>query len=141
MDYCGVLQFTTLGDSWLWGGQVGMLRVGENRAAMINRLSTLTPQDMPDFEPSMRLALNSLIKTPASVKHMIIISDGDPTPPSPGIVGQFAKNQIKSARTDRLAIRRFKASPPRLAATITSRRIRRRCQKFLFAKRCVFRVH
>ncbi len=95
MDYCGVLQFTTLGDSWLWGGQVGMLRVGENRAAMINRLSSLTPQDMPDFEPSMRLALNSLVKTPASVKHMIIISDGDPTPPSAGIVGQFAKNQIK----------------------------------------------
>jgi uncharacterized membrane protein len=95
MDYCGVLQFTTLGDSWLWGGQVGMLRVGENRAAMINRLSTLTPQDMPDFEPSMRLALNSLIKTPASVKHMIIISDGDPTPPSTGVVAQFAKAQIK----------------------------------------------
>ncbi len=95
MDYCGVLQFTTLGDSWLWGGQVGMLRVGENRAAMINRLSSLTPQDMPDFEPSMRLALNSLIKTPASVRHMIIISDGDPTPPSPGIVGQFATNKIK----------------------------------------------
>jgi uncharacterized membrane protein len=95
MDYCGVLQFTTLGDSWLWGGQVGMLRVGENRAAMINRLSTLTPQDMPDFEPSMRLALASLVKTPASVKHMIIISDGDPTPPSAGVVGAFAQNQIK----------------------------------------------
>ena len=95
MDYCGVLQFTTLGDSWLWGGQVGMLRVGENRAAMINRLSTLTPQDMPDFEPSMRLALNSLVKTPASIKHMIIISDGDPTPPSAGIVAQYANNMIK----------------------------------------------
>lgn len=95
MDYCGVLQFTALGDSWLWGGQIGMLRVGENRAAMINRLSTLTPQDMPDFAPSMQLALTSLVKTPASVKHMIIISDGDPTPPPPGIVSQFAKHQIK----------------------------------------------
>jgi uncharacterized membrane protein len=95
MDYCGVLEYTALGDAWLWGGQVGMLRVGENRAAMINRLSRLTPQDMPDFEPSMRLALNSLIKTPASIKHMIIISDGDPTPPSTGIISQFANNQIK----------------------------------------------
>ncbi len=95
MDYCGVLQFTNLGDAWLWGGQFGMLRVGENRAAMINRLNSLTPQDMPDFEPSMRLALNSLVKTPASIKHMIMISDGDPTPPSNGIISQFANNQIK----------------------------------------------
>ncbi len=95
MDYCGVLQFTTLGDSWLWGGQVGMLRVGENRTAMVNSLNKLIPQDMPDFEPSMRLALASLVKTPASIKHMIIISDGDPTPPSAGIVSQFAKNMIK----------------------------------------------
>ncbi len=43
----------------------------------------------------MRLALNSLVKTPASIKHMIMISDGDPTPPSNGIISQFANNQIK----------------------------------------------
>ena len=95
MDYCGVLQFTTLGDSWLWGGQVGMLRVGENRAAMLNSLNKLQPQDMPDFEPSMRMALTSLAKTPASIKHMIIISDGDPTPPSAGVISQYSANMIK----------------------------------------------
>ncbi len=95
MDFCGVLQYGTLGDSWLWGGQNGMLRVGENRAAMISRMRGMTPGDMPDFQPSMQLALRSLVNTPASVKHMIIISDGDPTPPASGILTQFAANQIK----------------------------------------------
>ncbi|MCA9194245.1 MAG: VWA domain-containing protein [Planctomycetales bacterium] len=95
MDYCGVLQYGSLGDSWLWGGQQGMLRVGENRNAMIRRMRAMVPGDMPDFEPSMRLALNSLISTPASIKHMIIISDGDPTAPSNAILSGFSQAQIK----------------------------------------------
>ncbi len=95
MDYCGVLQYGALGDSWLWGGNTGMLRVGANRAAMISRLRRMTPGDMPDFQPSMQLALKSLANTKASIKHMIIISDGDPTPPANGILTQFASQQIK----------------------------------------------
>lgn len=96
MDYCGVIQYSALGDSWLWGpASNGMLRVGENRAAMISRMRRMTPGDMPDFQPAMQIALSAMVKTPASVKHMIIISDGDPTPPSNGILTQFASNQIK----------------------------------------------
>ena len=95
MDYCGVLQYATLGDSWLWGGKTGMLRVGPNRKAMISRMRNMTPGDMPAFQPSMQMAISSLSKTPASVKHMIIISDGDPTAPTPGVLNQFAAQQIK----------------------------------------------
>lgn len=95
MDYCGVVQYGTLGDAWLWGTPRGLLRVGPNRAAMISRLRSMTPGDMPDFQPGMQLALQSLVATPASVKHMIIISDGDPTPPSNAILNQFLNNQIK----------------------------------------------
>ncbi len=99
MDYCGVLLYGGFGgDSWLWGSRAevpGMLRVGPNRQAMVGRLRGMTPGDMPAFQPSMVMALNSLTATPASIKHMIIISDGDPTPPTGGILGQFAKNEIK----------------------------------------------
>ncbi|GIW96725.1 MAG: hypothetical protein KatS3mg111_0058 [Pirellulaceae bacterium] len=95
MDYCGVLQYSMTGDSWLWNNPVGLSRVGPNRQAMINRLRRMTPGDMPAFQPSMQMALRSLIQVPASVKHMIIISDGDPTPPSPGILVQFRTNNIK----------------------------------------------
>ena len=95
MDFCGVMQYTALGDQWLWGDQNGMIRVGPNRQAMVSRLGNMVPGDMPDFEPAMLRALISLKATPASVKHMIIISDGDPVPPSNGILQAYKAAQIK----------------------------------------------
>lgn len=95
MDYCGVLQYGSLGDSWLWGSPQGMLRVGPNRQAMISNIRAMAPGDMPDFSPTMQMALKSLTATPASIKHMIIISDGDPTPPPGGLLSQFSNAQIK----------------------------------------------
>lgn len=95
MDYCGVAVYGGLGDAWLWGGKQGMMRVGPNRQAMVSRLRSMAPGDMPDFQPAMQMAIKSLVATPASIKHMIIISDGDPTPPPSGILNQFASNQIK----------------------------------------------
>lgn len=95
MDYCGILQFTGLGDVWLWGDKNGMLRVGQNRTAMMQRIRNMSPQDMPDFQPSMQMALTSLQSVNASIKHCIIISDGDPAPPATGLINQFSKAQIK----------------------------------------------
>ncbi len=97
MDFCGIMQYSgSFGsDRWLWGGQNGMIRVGPNRQAMVASLSGMTPGDMPDFQPAMQATLNSLKTTPASVKHMIIISDGDPVPPSNNILQAFSAEQIK----------------------------------------------
>jgi hypothetical protein len=51
---------------------------------------------MPDFDPSMQLALDGLMsrKINPSVRHMVIISDGDPTPPKQQTVQAFIDNQI-----------------------------------------------
>jgi uncharacterized membrane protein len=95
MDYCGVLEYDMLGTKWMWGGRDGMLKVGPNRQAMRSQMSRMTPGDMPDFDPAMKMALNSLVITPASTKHMIVISDGDPTPSSPAVLAGFKKAQIK----------------------------------------------
>ncbi len=95
LDYCGVVQFDFAGDKWLWGGANGMLRVGPNKQSMLQRLNAMTPGDMPDFQPSMQLALSGLKATTASMKHMIIISDGDPSPPSNSILNGFANEGIK----------------------------------------------
>ena len=84
MYYCGILQFTGLGDAWLWGDKNGMLRVGQNRSAMMQRIRNMTPQDMPDFQPSVQMALASLQSVNASIKHCIL-SDGDPAPPASGL--------------------------------------------------------
>ncbi len=95
MDYCGVVQFDMMGNSWMWGGRHGMLTVGPNRDVMRARISSMVPGDMPDFDPSLKMALNSLTTTPASVKHMIVISDGDPDPPSPQVIQGFISEGIK----------------------------------------------
>lgn len=97
MDYCGVLTYQSGSgnDKWLWGGKLGMMRVSGNKQIMISRMRAMTPGDMPAFQPSMQMALRSLKNTPASLKHMIIISDGDPTPPTASVLQQFAAEGIK----------------------------------------------
>ena len=79
-DECGLLY---------WGGTTSWLfrlqPVG-NRSRMLGRIGGMTPGDMPDFEPSMRMALNGLLRTSAMTKHVIIISDGDPSAASAGVL-------------------------------------------------------
>ena len=93
-DYAGVLTWQMQGERWLWGGKAGMLEVGRNRKAMMAAVGRLTPQDMPDFDPGMRMASAALQRTPASMKHCIIISDGDPTNPKPSTLQSFIDNKI-----------------------------------------------
>jgi uncharacterized membrane protein/Mg-chelatase subunit ChlD len=93
-DYGGVLHWTMRGDSWLWGGKNGLLEVGPNRKAMLAAIGRMTPGDMPEFDPAMRMAVAGLARTPASVKHCVIISDGDPGDPTPGVINSFKSNNI-----------------------------------------------
>jgi uncharacterized membrane protein/Mg-chelatase subunit ChlD len=76
-DYCGVIQWMGT-DQWLWRG--GLAEVGPNRQQMMGAVNRMTPSDMPAFDPSMQMAFTGFQKVPqASIKHMIIISDGDPS--------------------------------------------------------------
>lgn len=93
-DYGGVLHWTMRGDAWLWGGKNGLLEVGPNRKAMLAAIGRMTPGDMPQFDPAMRMAVAGLTRTPASVKHCVIISDGDPSDPSPATINSFKNNNI-----------------------------------------------
>jgi len=81
-DYCGVIHYGGLGGTdWLW--RPGMAVVGPRRNEMLARLERMTPGDMPDFDPGLILARNGLVGCKdAGVRHLIVISDGDPSPPS-----------------------------------------------------------
>ncbi len=95
-DYCGVIHFDGTGDRWLWRHPTGFARVGDLRDQMLARLDRMAPGDMPDFEPSMRMALASFVKLPdAAVKHMIIISDGDPSPPRDNTLAGFKQAGVR----------------------------------------------
>jgi len=67
-------------------------------AGQYERLVTLINQaeigDMPSFENTMKMGLDALKASDAATKHMIIISDGDPAPPTPELVKQFIAEKV-----------------------------------------------
>jgi uncharacterized membrane protein len=97
MDYCGVVDWSDMGGTpkWLWRMPDGVDRVFQNRNRMLGMVNRMTPGDMPDFNAPMRLMLNGLKQVNASIKHAIIISDGDPTPPTKALLRSYVKNRIK----------------------------------------------
>ena len=99
-DYCGCLHWDNFQsrETWLWRdpatGQ-GLARVEDRQRIWLARIDQMQPGDMPAFEPAMVLALKEFIPNPAAIKHMIIISDGDPSPPSPGVLARYRQNNIR----------------------------------------------
>jgi len=91
-DYCGVVHWNGT-EQWLW--RPGLRVVGGNRNQMLARLDRMTPGDMPDFDPSMVMAQRAFAKVPdAAIKHMIVISDGDPSPPTRGVVNSLVAQKV-----------------------------------------------
>jgi uncharacterized membrane protein/Mg-chelatase subunit ChlD len=87
-DYCGVIHWNGR-EQWLWRG--GITEIGANRKRMLAKLDRMTPGDMPDFDPAMIMAQRAFAGLPdAAVKHMIVISDGDPAPPSGRVIKALA---------------------------------------------------
>jgi len=97
MDYCGLIHWDGGSNRWLWRDESGrgIIQVGERRTMMLRRVGKMTPQDMPEFDPGMQLTLAELNPLPAGVKLMIVISDGDPSPPSMTTVAAFQRAGIQ----------------------------------------------
>lgn len=84
IDEVGILYYTYgLGpggnNGHIW--HVPLQEVGDdkNRGSILNALGSMQPGDMPQFDPSMQMALDSLTeeKRGIATKHVILISDGD----------------------------------------------------------------
>jgi len=92
-DYCGVLYWGNGGTQWMWRN--GLLTVGGNRNRMMALVDQMTPGDMPDFDPALKMAVAGFQKVPdAAVQHMIIISDGDPTPPTWSVIRNLKSMKV-----------------------------------------------
>ncbi len=89
-EYAGMLH---------WEGQVAWLftirPIGNGKQAMLKAIDRMTPGDMPSFDPALQMSIAGLrnIKD-AMTKHVIVISDGDPTPPTRAVINQLAQNKI-----------------------------------------------
>jgi len=61
---------------------------------LVPLINAAEPGDMPDFQTPMQLALTGLEKSDSALKHLIVISDGDPSPPTPELVQQFVSAKV-----------------------------------------------
>ena len=100
MDHVGIVDWTDFGGKprWLWKfdkSNGGIDRVFGNRRKMLGLVSRMNTGDMMDFNTPMQTMLVGFDKVDASMKHAIIISDGDPTPPTNKLLKQFVNRKIK----------------------------------------------
>jgi uncharacterized membrane protein len=85
-DYCGLLYWNGM-EQWLWGG---MIPIRDRRERMLGYIDRMIPGDMPAFDPGLQMAAAAFRGlTDAAVKHMIVISDGDPAAPTQGIINSL----------------------------------------------------
>ncbi|MHC5027092.1 MAG: vWA domain-containing protein, partial [Planctomycetota bacterium] len=95
LDYIGIVEYNwgavnaIQGVGWAFPMQL----VGDKTAALA-ATKTMTVGDMPDFEASMKQSLTGLQSVNAGQKHVVIISDGDPSPPSPALLNQYVASKV-----------------------------------------------
>jgi uncharacterized membrane protein len=81
----------------LWDGNNHWLfplsKVGDKKD-MAHKIAGMNPGDMPGFEAPMQSAYEALAKSTASLKHLIVFSDGDPSPPGKTLVQDIIAHRI-----------------------------------------------
>lgn len=97
LDYCGIIEFSWAGggtgSAWAFDAQQGPVIVGDKSAALA-AVKKMQVGDMPDFGSSMQLAYDGLMPLSAGHKHVVIISDGDPSPPSAALLNSYKQAGI-----------------------------------------------
>ncbi len=94
LDLVGVIEF-----SWTGGNGDGtrwaypMAEVGDG-SGVSKAIAGLNFGDAPDFQSLMQQSFDALVAAKAGQKHCIIISDGDPSPPSNTLIRQFIAEKI-----------------------------------------------
>jgi len=91
-DLMGTLAYRHgTGHDWIFG-----LQPVRDKTMMRNRIiqASTTIGDMPDVGTTLETAYGALKGADAAVKRVVIISDGDPAPPSAGLLNALARAKI-----------------------------------------------
>ncbi|MCE7974538.1 MAG: VWA domain-containing protein [Leptolyngbya sp. PLA1] len=90
LDLAGIIEYG-------WGGGTDWVHplspVGDG-TKIKRAINNLMFGDMPDFSPSIELALEGLKKADAGQRHVIMISDGDPASPSTTLLDKYVEAKI-----------------------------------------------
>ncbi len=88
-DEIGVIQWGMSGDEWL----IKLQQVGDKRQHY-KAIQQGNPMDMPSYDSSLALAEKGLNASTAAAKHIIVISDGDATPPNLKLAAKMHDQRI-----------------------------------------------
>jgi uncharacterized membrane protein/Mg-chelatase subunit ChlD len=90
LDYFGVVGWGMTGFQW----EVPM-QPASNKDSIIAQVRRMQNADMFDFETPMAMAYQALMNCKdAAQRHMIVISDGDPSPPSSGLLNRMVGSKV-----------------------------------------------
>jgi Ca-activated chloride channel homolog len=92
-DEVGILQYS-YGSPHNGMGWIFPLTPASEYDRLAVLINNAEPGDMPDFQTGMQMAFNALKASDAAVKHTIVISDGDPSPPTPQLVQAYVDAKI-----------------------------------------------
>ncbi|GMV96063.1 MAG: VWA domain-containing protein [Phycisphaerae bacterium] len=95
LDYLGVISYSYNPGGPHW--DVPLAPAADKRA-ILRAVTQMQNGDMMDFDPMFRQAVGALLSLKdASQKHIIVISDGDPGPPSPEIIQKMVDARITAS--------------------------------------------
>jgi len=86
LDLAGIISFGWAQGGGLW--DYPLQAVGDKRAVVAG-IKNMQMGDMPDFGGPMQEAYDALVASDAVQKHVIMISDGDPAPPSTQLMSLY----------------------------------------------------
>ncbi len=96
LDYVGIVEYNwnpqgvnINGCSWAFP-----MSIAGDKSAPIAAAKQMVVGDMPDFDPSIELAYQGLMSVRAGQRHAIIISDGDPQPPTQALLDKYKAAKI-----------------------------------------------
>ncbi|MDA1163765.1 MAG: VWA domain-containing protein [Planctomycetota bacterium] len=88
-DEVGVLVFADNNEQWLF-----KLTPASEFPQLVTKVNAASIGDMPTFAVTMQMALQEFAGTDATVRRMLIVSDGDPTAPTDSLLAAFRQNRI-----------------------------------------------
>jgi uncharacterized membrane protein len=89
-DMAGIIEYAIDGSN----GWVFPIRELGDKSAALRAASAMSYGDMPDFESILSEALKGLNQVQAGQKHVILISDGDPSGPSDSLLQAYVSSKV-----------------------------------------------
>ncbi len=92
VDEVGILHYDWGTMKW----HIPLQEIGDKRDFLLRQVDKLVPGDMPDFDPGLKMAHQALMEKDRdlSVRHVIIISDGDPAQNDKQLLAQMKRDKV-----------------------------------------------